>query len=389
MSRCHTGNLAAAVPDLNFALALRPTHEPTAALLEEVSLMADATAEALTPEQQAQTSRVKRMLLQIKQKEESLKLSGNDNIKRNDAAALNEKWAMTMQSSINALMEEQTSGHLVEERAAAYFANIESLRLLALQIIKGSPERPGFRAADGVGDDWQIHAGSEGATLGPHVCIARADLSAAIGRMNTGVAQQTVIEALNALYGSDRSARIGALNPDSKSEVEWAEVECWWSAWASRLFARTAKDPQIVRQRKVELQTKTDRSSGVTFFEIEIVEPSSHDKTLHCTAKISHRYSEFVALRSELIAASGGEVATIVGRLPFPPKTWGVSSLTDAELEERRAGLEDWLKSLVTDPRVALDNDSSHEMIRRFLDGYGPVRQNVKARMKTITTTDL
>eukprot|EP01043_Picozoa_sp_COSAG02_P043808 COSAG02_NODE_3850_length_6147_cov_7.419478_6_plen_60_part_00 len=42
----------------------------------------------------------------------------------------------------------------------AYFANIESLRLLALQILKGSPERPGYRAADGVGDDWQINAGS-------------------------------------------------------------------------------------------------------------------------------------------------------------------------------------------------------------------------------------
>jgi hypothetical protein len=35
--------------------------------------------------------------------------------------------------------------------------------------------------------------------LGAHVCITRDDLSAAIGRMYTGVAQQTVIEALNAL----------------------------------------------------------------------------------------------------------------------------------------------------------------------------------------------
>jgi hypothetical protein len=31
------------MPDLNFALALRPTHKPTAALVEEVSLMCDAT----------------------------------------------------------------------------------------------------------------------------------------------------------------------------------------------------------------------------------------------------------------------------------------------------------------------------------------------------------
>ena len=351
--------------------------------------MADAAAEALTPEQQAQTSRVKRMLLQIRQKDEPPKLSGGGGIKRNTAAALNEQWAMTMQSSMRELTEEQTSGHLVEERAAAYFANIESLRLLALRIVKGSAERPGYRAADGVGDDWQIDAGSDGATLGPHVCIARADLSAAIGRLNAGVAQQTVIEALNALYGSERSARIGALNPGSKSEVEWAEVECWWSAWASRLFARTAQDPQILRQRRVKLQTETDRSSGVTFFVIEIMEPSSHDKTLHCTASASHRYSEFAALRAELIAASGGEVAAIVGRLPFPPKTWGVSSLTEAELEERRAALQDWLRSLVTDPRVALENGSSHQLIRRFLDGRGAVRQNVKARMKTITTTDL
>ena len=113
--------------------------------------MADAAAEALTPEQQAQTSRVKRMLLQIRQKDEPPKLSGGGGIKRNTAAALNEQWAMTMQSSMRELTEEQTSGHLVEERAAAYFANIESLRLLALQIVKGSAERPGYRAADGVG----------------------------------------------------------------------------------------------------------------------------------------------------------------------------------------------------------------------------------------------
>jgi hypothetical protein len=44
-------------------------------------------------------------------------------------------------------------------------------------------------------------------------------------------------------YGSDRSARIGAINPVMKSEVEWADVESWWSVWASRLSARTAKDP--------------------------------------------------------------------------------------------------------------------------------------------------
>ena len=109
--------------------------------------MADAAAEALTPEQQAQTSRVKRMLLQIRQKEEPSMMSGGGGIKRNAAAASNEQWAMTMQSSMRELTEEQTSGHLVEERAAAYFANIESLRLLALQIVKGSAERPGYCAA--------------------------------------------------------------------------------------------------------------------------------------------------------------------------------------------------------------------------------------------------
>jgi hypothetical protein len=31
------------MPDLNFALALRPTHKPTVALVEEVSLTPDAT----------------------------------------------------------------------------------------------------------------------------------------------------------------------------------------------------------------------------------------------------------------------------------------------------------------------------------------------------------
>lgn len=41
----------------------------------------------------------------------------------------------------------------------AYFANVESLRVLALQILQGSPERPGYRAADDVGDDWQINCG--------------------------------------------------------------------------------------------------------------------------------------------------------------------------------------------------------------------------------------
>ena len=50
--------------------------------------------------------------------------------------------------------------------------------------------------------------------------------------------------------------------------------------------------------------------------------------------------AEFAALRSELIATSGSEVASIVQRLSFPPKTWGVVSLSEAEIEERRVGLE-------------------------------------------------
>ena len=50
--------------------------------------------------------------------------------------------------------------------------------------------------------------------------------------------------------------------------------------------------------------------------------------------------AEFAALRSELITTGGSEVATIVERLPFPPKTWGVVSLSESEIEERRVGLE-------------------------------------------------
>ena len=67
---------------------------------------------------------------------------------------------------------------------------------------------------------------------------------------------------------------------------------------------------------------------------------SSHDKKLHCIAKTQHRYSAFDELRSDLITTVGGEVAAIVDRLAFPPKTWGVVSLTEAELDERRVGLE-------------------------------------------------
>ena len=101
-------------------------------------------------------------------------------------------------------------------------------------------------------------------------------------------------------YGSDRSARTGAMNPGVKSEVRWVDVECWWSVWASRLSARTAKDPGemqraskcpciavgsneifwymagMLRQRQVKLQSKPDASSsGVTHFAIEIMEPVS------------------------------------------------------------------------------------------------------------------
>lgn len=105
-------------------------------------------------------------------------------------------------------------------------------------------------------------------------------------------------------YGSDRSARIGAMNPDVKSEVEWVDVECWWSVWASRLSARTAKDPGetqyasnclfvwlgskdkfcmagILRQRQVKLQAEPDRSTGVTIFAVEIMEPVSFAQISH------------------------------------------------------------------------------------------------------------
>ena len=134
--------------------------------------------------------------------------------------------------------------------------------------------------------------------------------------------------------------------------------------------------------------------------------------------------AEFDALRSDLITACGGEVASIVEALPFPRKTWGVVALTEVELEERRDGLESeqfssifvvsdrtastselvssarranclpcagWLQKLVTDPRIAIDNDCTHQMLQRFLDGVAAVQegQNTKPRIKTITTTDV
>ena len=48
----------------------------------------------------------------------SVKLGRREKIERNDAALLNEQWVVTMQSSMNARMAEQTSEQLVEERAA-------------------------------------------------------------------------------------------------------------------------------------------------------------------------------------------------------------------------------------------------------------------------------
>ena len=51
------------------------------------------------------------------QESSSLKPSGRENIEGNDAL-LNEQWAVSMQSSMDALMADQTSEQLVEDRAA-------------------------------------------------------------------------------------------------------------------------------------------------------------------------------------------------------------------------------------------------------------------------------
>ena len=67
-----------------------------------------------------------------------------------------------------------------------------------------------------------------GAGIGAHVNVARDDLSAALGRMKTGAQVKVAQQALDALYGdwgAQRSGRLGVANPDTKYQVEWADVE--------------------------------------------------------------------------------------------------------------------------------------------------------------------
>ena len=82
--------------------------------------------------------------------------------------------------------------------------------------------------------------------------------------MKTSAKQATVIEALNALYGgTGRSGRLGVISTDGgvgKQEVEWADVEGWWSVWASRLCA---KNPGIERPFSTTDAPLGARSSGI------------------------------------------------------------------------------------------------------------------------------
>lgn len=324
---------------------------------------------------------------------------GGYGIDRDDADSSDRagQWAQSLESSAAALAETQNSAQEVADRATAYFGNIESLRLLAMQIVQGSADRPGWRAADDVGDDWQMSGSGEGgALLGSHVRVVRADLSAAIGRMKTGAKQATVIEALNALYGgTGRSGRLGVISTDGgvgKQEVEWADVEGWWSVWASRLCAK-AQDPGVLDQRRVKMRTKTDKDTRVTTYSIDVFEPNAHDQKMQRIAHSSHRYSEFDALRTELLTAHAREeVAELIAELPFPPKGWGIANLTKEELAERRGGLESWLTTLVKNPLFATGDGDAQLAFQAFI-GVPSAQVGRKVhkvqRMKTIAVTDL
>lgn len=224
------GNIEAAKPHLDYAIALRPSHGPTLKFMEEVESLQDTVVrKVLTPAQTATAERIQKTLAAIQEKEESTPRPGGFGIEKEERGTRNGD-AAAQGSALSMAMAVQASNELdVNLRADAYFANIESLRLLALQILQGSKDRPGYRAADDVGDDWQINGGgTAGAGIGAHVNVARDDLSAALGRMKTGAQVKVAQQALDALYGdwgAQRSGRLGVANPDTKYQVEWADVE--------------------------------------------------------------------------------------------------------------------------------------------------------------------
>ena len=186
----------------------------------------------------------------------------------------------------------------VEQRAAAYFANIESLRLLAKEV---------GLSADGR--------------------VTRTALSAAIGRLRGGVDPAVIASALDALPW-------GTAQPERAEDVaDWADVEVWWSSWASKLCV--AETP--CRKIRIKSRFKGEGSTGHVCYTIDVVDPEVATGRMVRVCGAEHRFSEFDALRQAMLADAVTE--PFVTAAEFPPKTWLGADLTPAELVERSARL--------------------------------------------------